>query len=192
VPADTTLRVWRTAETSHPPTYGPACTGDREPTTHPCTREPCMESTSPNNEEPLSPPYWQTTLQKDSTLAEPPPAAGTIRLEDHTEETAETSKFCWAKAVRIDDFTVVGQAAAPAIGSYIVWNCTVETLSVSASRDPVIPEDSNVILSVPDVRGSPASADLSVPSNPTPAFSYHSNFVKVMWRHRRLTSSRAA
>jgi len=95
-----------------------------------------------NNEEPLSPPYWQTRLQHNSTLGEPAtvqkPNSGTIRLEDHTEETADNFKALWAKSVRIDDFTLVGQGTAPAIGSYVVWQCTVETLNVSAYCDIVI------------------------------------------------------
>lgn len=88
-------------------------------------------------EGPLSPPYWQTILRSDSSLSSNPSAtsqkrmSGTIRLEDHTEENAEQYKAVWARSVTIDDFTVVG----PAVGSYVVWNCTIETLNVSACCD---------------------------------------------------------
>jgi len=50
-----------------------------------------------------------------------------IGLEDHTDEGSEQCKVLWAKSVTIDDYVVVG-GTAPGLGSYVVWNCTVETL----------------------------------------------------------------
>jgi hypothetical protein len=113
-----------------------------------------MESltTDTNNHEgggpPLSPPYWQTRLRSDSSLSSNPATnqkrrSGTIRLEDHDEESAEQYRAVWAKSVSIDDFSVVGAGVGPAIGSYVVWNCTVETLNVSAYAvtEPIVKLD---------------------------------------------------
>jgi hypothetical protein len=85
------------------------------------------------NEEssPLSPPYWKTHFTDESaTSVERRHLRSQIQLEDHTEESSEQSKALWAKAVRIDDHVVV-RGAAPAIGAYVVWNCTVDLLNVS-------------------------------------------------------------
>lgn len=70
-----------------------------------------------------------------STVAKQKRLSGTIRLEDHTEESSETYNSVWARSVTIDDFTVVGAGVGPALGSYVVWNCTVETLNVSLCCD---------------------------------------------------------
>ena len=109
-----------------------------------------LTTDNPNNEGegPLSPPYWQTRLRSDSTLSSNPATSqkrrsGTIRLEDHDEESAEQYRAVWAKSVSIDDFSVVGAGVGPAIGSYVVWNCTVETLNVSAYAvtEPIVKLD---------------------------------------------------
>jgi hypothetical protein len=50
-----------------------------------------------------------------------------ITLEDHTDEGSEQCKALWAKHVTIDDYVIVS-GNAPAVGAYVVWNCTVETL----------------------------------------------------------------
>lgn len=62
-----------------------------------------------------------------------------ITLEDHTDEGSEQCKALWAKHVTIDDYVIVS-GNAPAVGAYVVWNCTVETLDVSdlALRGPVL------------------------------------------------------
>lgn len=94
-----------------------------------------VETSNNEGEGPLSPPYWQLRLRShsslSSTVAKQKRLSGTIRLEDHTEESSETYNSVWAKAVTIDDFTVVGAGVGPALGSYVVWNCTIETLNVS-------------------------------------------------------------
>jgi hypothetical protein len=76
-----------------------------------------------------TPPYWQNHQRTASTASEaslsnlrPPP----IQLEDHSDEDHEVGRACWAKHVSIDDYVVVGGGAIA--GTYIVWNCTVETL----------------------------------------------------------------
>ena len=80
------------------------------------------------------PPYWQRHQRNASYLStysadngRPTP----IGLEDHTDEGSDHCKVLWAKGVTIDDYVVVS-GTAPAIGAYVVWNCTVETLDVSS------------------------------------------------------------
>lgn len=91
----------------------------------------------------IVPPYWQRHRGSSNaslsvpnshgnahasveTLARPP----AIQLEDHTEPGSEQCKALWAKSVTVDDYVIVS-GAAPGVGSYVVWNCTVETLDVS-------------------------------------------------------------
>jgi hypothetical protein len=81
----------------------------------------------------VPPPYWQRHERNASYLStysadngRPTP----IGLEDHTDEGSDHCKVLWAKGVTIDDYVVVG-GTAPGLGSYVVWNCTVETLDVS-------------------------------------------------------------
>ncbi|KAE9973405.1 hypothetical protein BLS_003614 [Venturia inaequalis] len=88
-----------------------------------------VETSNNEGQGPLSPPYWQLRLRSDSSLSTTVALSGTIRLEDHTEESSETYNAVWAKSVTIDDFTVVGAGLGPALGSYVVWNCTIETLN---------------------------------------------------------------
>lgn len=86
------------------------------------------------------PPYWQRHERNDSRLscnsAEVGSGASPIRLEDHTDEGSEQCKALWAKHVTIDDYVIVGSGSAPALGAYVVWNITVETLDVSKSSTP--------------------------------------------------------
>ena len=84
------------------------------------------------------PPYWQGHQRNDSSLSYA--SVDNIRhtpitLEDHTDEGSEQCKALWAKHVTIDDYVIVS-GNAPAVGAYVVWNCTVETLDVS--DDPVL------------------------------------------------------
>lgn len=91
----------------------------------------------------LVPPYWQRHQRSDSSLSYA--SVDNIRrtpitLEDHTDEGSEQCKALWAKHVTIDDYVVVS-GNAPAVGAYVVWNCTVETLDVSDNlilRRPIL------------------------------------------------------
>lgn len=80
------------------------------------------------------PPYWKShertasSLSCNSVSAEGRPSP--IHLEDHTAEGSEQCRVLWAKHVTIDDYVIVS-GTAPGLGSYVVWNCTVETLDVS-------------------------------------------------------------
>lgn len=51
-----------------------------------------------------------------------------IALEDHELDHACEIGTLWAKAVSIDDYTIVGGNAIG--GSYVIWICTVETVNV--------------------------------------------------------------
>lgn len=80
------------------------------------------------------PPYWQIhqrdfSTQSYSSLGCTRPTP--ITLEDHTLEGSEQNKALWAKHVTIDNYVIVS-GNAPGVGAYVVWNCTVETLDVSA------------------------------------------------------------
>jgi hypothetical protein len=80
----------------------------------------------------IVPPYWQAhdrTVSRLSYTSEngaPLP----IRLEDHTDEGSDQCKALWARHVTIDDYVII-TGSAPALGAYVVWNCSVETLDVS-------------------------------------------------------------
>jgi hypothetical protein len=81
----------------------------------------------------VPPPYWQRHERHASYLSTYSAENGRptpIGLEDHTDEGTDHFKVLWAKGVTIDDYVVVG-GTAPGLGSYVVWNCTVETLDVS-------------------------------------------------------------
>ena len=107
--------------------------------------EPDSRTTDENNGPPISPPYWQLQRARcDSTLSEAPSSSqpsirngknrlsGPIRLRDNSEEeNSDTARACWAKSVRIDDYVIVsGSVSKAGLGSYVVWNCSVETLNV--------------------------------------------------------------
>jgi hypothetical protein len=88
----------------------------------------------------IVPPYWQAREHEhehehersasrlschSENGAHPPP----IRLEDHTDAGSEQCKALWARHVTIDDYVIIS-GSAPALGAYVVWNCTVDTLDV--------------------------------------------------------------
>jgi hypothetical protein len=82
----------------------------------------------------VPPPYWQRHERNASYLSTYSAENGRptpIGLEDHTDEGTDHFKVLWAKGVTIDDYVVVS-GTAPGLGSYVVWNCTVETLDVSS------------------------------------------------------------
>lgn len=77
---------------------------------------------------PISPPFWShgrttsnVSYQSIRHLRPDP-----ILLEDHSEEDHDSGKACWARHVNIDDYVVV--SGPTGIGSYVVWNVTIETL----------------------------------------------------------------
>lgn len=81
----------------------------------------------------VSPPYWQTRPRGDSALSDVSQKrhSGPIRLRDNSEEESDQTKACWARSARIDDYVIIsGSMSKAGLGSYVVWNCTVETLYV--------------------------------------------------------------
>ena len=79
----------------------------------------------------ITPIYWQhrrheSYLSIGST--KPPP----ITLEDNTESNSDIKSPLWAKAVAIDDYTIVS-GGVPGVGCYVTWNCRIDTLDVSIS-----------------------------------------------------------
>lgn len=102
-------------------------------------------TTDDNAEPPVSPPYWQLAKARaDSNLSDVPSASrpsirnknrlsGPIRLFDNSEEdSSDNARACWARSARIDDYVIIsGSKSKAGLGSYVVWNCTVETLNVS-------------------------------------------------------------
>lgn len=52
-----------------------------------------------------------------------------IALEDHSEAHSDESRALWVKYASVDEWVVVGKGGLGA-GTYVVWNCTVETLDV--------------------------------------------------------------
>ena len=101
---------------------------------------PCMDPqeaaesspTSPTSPStPISPPFWHSEGQElppPADISSRKPRSSGIQLEDHTHEDSEHSKACWAKSVAIRDHVVVGSG----LGTYVVYNCVVETANVSA------------------------------------------------------------
>ena len=82
----------------------------------------------------LVPPYWshQRYESYSSVQASKPPP---ITLEDHTEEPSEQSGAVWARSVTVDDHVLVS-GAVPSVGSFVVWNCRIDTLQVGLRLPP--------------------------------------------------------
>ncbi|KAJ5626154.1 hypothetical protein N7510_002463 [Penicillium lagena] len=74
------------------------------------------------------PPYWRRHERNVSRASQTSLARSTlITLEDHTADPdSETTRGLWARSVSIDDHVVV--QGMTGIGSYVVWNCTIQTL----------------------------------------------------------------
>lgn len=77
------------------------------------------------------PPYWHRHERNTSHVSQSSlRGAARITLEDHTADpNSETSRGLWASSVAIDDHVIV--RGMTGVGSYVVWNCTVQTLDVS-------------------------------------------------------------
>lgn len=76
-----------------------------------------------------SPPYWVQSHQRNrSNVSVESMVGGGITLEDNTHEEDPKSKACWAKSVYIEDHVVINGGTI--VGSFVVWNITVETLRV--------------------------------------------------------------
>ncbi|KAK4934581.1 hypothetical protein LTR10_024201 [Elasticomyces elasticus] len=73
------------------------------------------------------PPYWQhnrgASYSSNISLDHRP----AILLEDNTLTHSPTRSALWAKSIAIDDYVIVN-GSTQGIGSYVVWNCKVQTL----------------------------------------------------------------
>jgi hypothetical protein len=91
-------------------------------------------SASSTTSRPISgvvPPYWHCHNRNISHASQS--SLRGITLEDHTADPdSETSRGLWARSVSIDDHVVV--RGMTGVGSYVVWNCTIQTLDVSYSE----------------------------------------------------------
>lgn len=77
------------------------------------------------------PPWWQRH-ERNISHASQSSLRNTITLEDHTADPdSETSRGLWARSVTIDDYCVV--QGKTGVGSYVVWNCVIQTLDVGVS-----------------------------------------------------------
>lgn len=74
----------------------------------------------------VTPIYWQHR-RRESYLSigttKPPP----ITLEDNTGSNSDINSPLWARAVAINDYTIVS-GGVPGVGDYITWNCKIDTL----------------------------------------------------------------
>ncbi|PYH94777.1 PX domain protein [Aspergillus ellipticus CBS 707.79] len=83
-----------------------------------------------NKDRPISgivPPYWSHHRNASRASQISIEQSAGITLEDHTEDlNCETARGLWAKSVAVDDHVVV--RGKTGIGSYVVWNCRIQTL----------------------------------------------------------------
>ncbi|CAG8927151.1 unnamed protein product [Penicillium salamii] len=88
------------------------------------------QSTTSTTSRPLSgviPPYWRRHDRNVSHASQS--SLRGITLEDHTADPdSETTRGLWARSVAIEDHVVV--RGMTGVGSYVVWNCTIQTLDV--------------------------------------------------------------
>jgi hypothetical protein len=114
-----------TDENDHPTTLNPDDARNGPP-------QSSASSTSTTSR-PISgvvPPYWRRHERNVSRASQSSLRGAAITLEDHTADPdSETSRGLWASSVTIDDHVVV--RGMTGVGSYVVWNCTIQTLDVS-------------------------------------------------------------
>lgn len=92
---------------------------------------PDLETPQPSPRAPLVPPHWSHQRHESYISIDDRQRGSTpIALEDNTGEESERSSSCWARRVSIDDYTLVS-GSVPNVGSFVVWNCKVDTLDVS-------------------------------------------------------------
>ncbi|KAJ5555401.1 hypothetical protein N7535_007835 [Penicillium sp. DV-2018c] len=73
------------------------------------------------------PPYWRRHERNVSRASQSSLLGAAITLEDHTADpNSETTRGLWASSVAIHDYVVV--RGMTGVGSYVVWNCTIQTL----------------------------------------------------------------
>lgn len=79
---------------------------------------------------PLVPPHWSHQRHESYiSIDDEQRGSAPIVLEDNTGEGSEWSSSCWARRVSIDDYVLVS-GSLPSVGTFVVWNCKVDTLDV--------------------------------------------------------------
>lgn len=102
--------------------------------------------TSPITSPITSPPYWnfdgghhgsssQHSRSVSSASVESLPRGGIILRDNENSSLDERGSACWARSVRVTDWTVVN-GSTTGIGAFVVFNIQVETLNVSLSSLP--------------------------------------------------------
>jgi hypothetical protein len=81
-----------------------------------------------------SPPYWVQSHGRTTSNISIDSMRDAIVLQDN--ENGDKNEACWAKSVVIDDHVVVNGSRG-GIGAFVVWNITVETLTVSVLEDVI-------------------------------------------------------
>lgn len=90
-----------------------------------------QEASRPTSLSSVVPPYWShyRGASRASLSSVEGPRSNPITLEDHTRDpTCETNRGLWASGVTIDDHVIVEGKSG--VGSYVVWNCKIDTLDV--------------------------------------------------------------
>lgn len=121
------------AFTAEPSSDGDITRAPAEPTKISESPDPPVPSTAESLKRP-PPPFWTEHQRSISTVSycsvHKSYRRQGIALEDNTEIETEENNVVWAKCVTIEDYTIVaGRGLGDwAPGTYVVWNCTVETL----------------------------------------------------------------
>jgi hypothetical protein len=80
---------------------------------------------------PLIPPHWSHHRHESYiSIDDEDRGSVPITLEDNTGEDSERSSSCWARRVSINDYVILS-GSIPTVGTFVVWNCKVDTLDVS-------------------------------------------------------------
>lgn len=95
--------------------------------------------TSPSDSATLSPVYWPTETSNGPGRQRAESGSSSqgpqIRLLDHTDEDSEQFRACWARSAHVPNWVIVGATSGlRSIGSYVVFNCVIETVNVSRRK----------------------------------------------------------
>jgi hypothetical protein len=122
----------------------------------------------------LIPPYWKRH-KRDSTPLSIDIQHSPIRLEDNTVEQSEQDKALWAKHVAVDGYVIVS-GAAPGIGDYVVWHCSIDTLGVSQTDSKLSSLPSGYMVKVNVLRAEYRAVVSRLESGTNSAFAMSSVF----------------
>lgn len=85
---------------------------------------------SPTSPPATSPPYWVQSHTRTASIRSIESVQAGIILRDNTDEDQDgKNSACWARAVQIQDHVVVNEGKT-GIGSFVVFNISVQTLNV--------------------------------------------------------------